>query len=513
MTSAQDEGLLRDPPPSYELHELENPLIAGIIETNEEKSPLHMAFMNMANSILGAGIISQPFAVREAGVLGAFVVYIALGFLVDWTLRLIVQNLVITGTETYQESVAVALGEPGRLAILLANGLFAFGGCVAFCIIIGDTIPHVLRTVCPPQYIERNWVIIVVTLLISLPLSLSKKIKQLERASFLALVSMAVIVVTVAVRGPFLPSELKSQVSLFAPQWWFRKTIFKSVSIVSFALVCHHNTSFIFHSLRNKSIYKFNRLTHWSCAVSVSVCMLMGYTGFHTFKEKTKGNVLNNFSGDDGWINVARLFFGFNMLTTFPLEIFVLRNVVLDIWAGPTHRWYQHRRHHPPRGGHTATQQPPPPEPHGSSPARGPAGPHPGLPPDPEPSEQPHTAVTVVLVLATMGVALVTCNLGALLEVIGSTTGALTAYILPPLTHVLLTRRRPQPHTARERLGHCCCVVFGCTVMLVSTTQTLLDWSRSAGRGGRPLRVLSRRAVPARPRPPCAPPNLDYRFR
>ena len=33
---------------------------------------MKMAFMNMANSILGAGIIGQPYAFRNSGLIGEY---------------------------------------------------------------------------------------------------------------------------------------------------------------------------------------------------------------------------------------------------------------------------------------------------------------------------------------------------------------------------------------------------------------------------------------------------------
>lgn len=426
-------------------------LIRNIIAENDSKSPLHMAFMNMANSILGAGIISQPFAIKQTGVVGAFIVYILLGFIIDWTLRLIVQNLVISGTKTYQDSVEKAMGKKGKLLIMMANGLFAFGGCVGFCMIMGDSIPHVLRTIIPDNYIERNWVIICTTVFISLPLSLHRNIEALEKASGLALVSMAIIVLTVTIRGPFLSQSLKSQVTLFHPKWWFRTSIFKSISIISFALVCHHNTSFIYFSLKNKSIAKFTRLTHISCMLSVIICMTMGYFGFHVFKEKTKGNVLNNFPGDDNIINIARLFFGFNMLTTFPLEIFVLRNIVMDI-LNDTLLDTDYREINDMENGdinntdNTTLQE--------------------------ANVTKYHTIVTILLVLSTMGISLTTCNLGALFELIGSTTASIIAFILPPLTNIILTNGTK--HSIKERFSHYAVIIFGFMVMIISSSQTIL---------------------------------------
>ena len=183
----------------------------AFLRENRSKSNIFMAFMNMANSILGAGVIGQPFAIKNCGLVGGIFAVILLSVLVDWTIRLIVVNMKITGKTTYQDSVEFAMGRKGKLLILLSNGLFAFGGCVGFCIIIGDTIPHVLRAFFPghENLFHRNIIIILVTCFISFPLSLNRNISKLSKASMLALVSMVFIVVIVLVEGPMIDDAYK----------------------------------------------------------------------------------------------------------------------------------------------------------------------------------------------------------------------------------------------------------------------------------------------------------------
>ena len=72
---------------------------------------------------------------------------------------------------------------------------------------------------------------------------------------------------------------------------------------------------------------RFAQLTHISTAVSLVACIVMALSGFLVFTDKTQANILNNFPQDDILINIARLCFGLNMLSTLPLEAFVCREV------------------------------------------------------------------------------------------------------------------------------------------------------------------------------------------
>ena len=147
-----------------------------------------MAFMNMANSIIGAGIIGQPYALRQAGLLAGIVLLLVLTGVVDWTIRLIVINSKLSGAGSFQGTVEHCFGRPGLIAISLAQWLFAFGGMVAFGVIVGDSIPQVLRAIWPELpdvpvlglLADRRAVIVVFVLGVSYPLTLYRDIAKVR---------------------------------------------------------------------------------------------------------------------------------------------------------------------------------------------------------------------------------------------------------------------------------------------------------------------------------------------
>ncbi|GEQ69058.1 hypothetical protein JCM33374_g2729 [Metschnikowia sp. JCM 33374] len=439
----------------------------GEFDPENGTSSMRMAFMNMANSILGAGIIGQPLAMKNAGLVGGIVVMVGLAWLIDWTLRLIVINAHISQTKSYQDTANFCYGRTGRLVLLASISSFAYGGCMAFCIIIGDTIPHVLKSMLPSSItstdtsvigwlFERNVIIVVFTTCISYPLSLNRDISKLAKASGFALLGMAIIVVITVVRGPTVDASLKAPLS--AQEWFVNKNLFQGISVISFALVCHHNTLFIYQSMKNASTKKFATLTHWACGVSMCFCLLMGVPGLLNFGHNIKGNILNNFRSDDAWINVARFCFGLNMLTTFPLEIFVVRDVLKDIVLAGT----------------------PSPSSHGgTSTSTSISTAHLEL------SKKQHFIITTALVFSSMSVSLFTCNLGMILELIGATSASLMAYIIPPLCFLKLswdnfdfkmsTRDEKVRFCLMKALPCILCTLFGVAVMIISSYMTIRD--------------------------------------
>lgn len=152
-------------------------------------------------------------------------------------------------------------------------------------------------------------------------------------------------------------------------------------------------------------------------------CLVMALSGFLAFGDKTQGNVLNNFPADNVMANVARLCFGLNMLTTLPLEAFVCREVMLNYWF-------------------------------------------PG-----EPFNMNlHLLFTTSLVFSAMVLSLLTCDLGTVFDLVGGTSAAAMAYILPPLCYIKLTTTR----TWQTYLAWAV-AAFGCTVMAMSFLQAVGD--------------------------------------
>lgn len=118
--------------------------------------------------------------------------------------------------------------------------------------------------------------------------------------------------------------------------------------------------------------------------------------------------------------------FGLNMLTTLPLEAFVCREVMTNYWF-PDERWNPNR----------------------------------------------HLIFTTSLVITAMTLALITCDLGAVFELIGATSACALAYILPPLCYIKLSSR------SWRTIPAAICVVFGVAVMGISLIQAVAKITRS----------------------------------
>ncbi|RUS32493.1 amino acid transporter [Jimgerdemannia flammicorona] len=399
------------------------------IKTPMDGGTILESFLNMANSIIGAGIIGLPYSFREAGFWMGLLLLVSLTWTVDWTVRLLMHNGKLAGCNTYQDLMYFCFGHAGLIAISMFQFVFAFGAMCAYSVILGDTIPHVVLSLFPRitsvpilyLFTNRRFVIAFFTCSVSYPLSLYRDMTKLAKTSALALVAIVIIIASVIIEGPRMPPELRgSRVGAFD---FVHAEVFQAIGVISFAFVCHHNSFLIFGSLKQPSLNRFALVTHLSMFISLLACLMLALGGYAVFTDRTTGNILNNFPQNDFIINIARFCFGLNMFTTLPLETFVCREVI-------EHYFYHNRTF----------------------------------------SLTRHVILTTLLVLVSMLIALVTCNLGFVLELTGGFSATALAFILPPMCYLRLASG---PVLTLKKLPHLVCIAFGAVVMVLSTFFSL----------------------------------------
>lgn len=85
-----------------------------------------------------------------------------------------------------------------------------------------------------------------------------------------------------------------------------------------------------------------------------------------------------------------------------------------------------------------------------------------------------HLIFTTSLVVTAMGMALLTCDLGSVFELIGATSAAALAYIFPPLCYIKLSSA-----SFKAKIPAYLCIGFGVLAMTVSLLQAGAKMIRS----------------------------------
>ncbi|XP_076327788.1 putative sodium-coupled neutral amino acid transporter 11 isoform X2 [Tachypleus tridentatus] len=356
-------------------------------------SNLQQTGFNYINSIIGSGIIGIAYALRQAGFGLGIILLLFIALITDYSLCILVKSGNIVGATTYQDLVHAAFGSPGFYFLTFIQFVYPYIAMVSYNVIIGDTITKVFLRVfkLPRDSVlgNRNLVVLVCTLIITLPLSLLRNISRLNKVSLISLIFAVFIMLFVLVRLGTMTKFVPVTEGAYA---FANYGVTNAIGVIAFAYMCHHNSFLLYSALENPSQKRWNRVTHISISAACMMTLVFGICGYVTFTGFSQGDLLENYCMDDDWANAARLLFTVTIMLTYPIECFVTREVVEVAFF--------------------ASSQP-------SSMLR-------------------HSVVTVLIVATTFGFSTLTDCLGIVLELNGVLTAVPLAYVLPAITYLKL---------------------------------------------------------------------------
>ncbi|XP_035187259.1 putative sodium-coupled neutral amino acid transporter 11 isoform X2 [Oxyura jamaicensis] len=365
-------------------------------------SNLASAGFNIINSIIGSGIIGLPYSMKEAGFPLGILLLFGVAYITDYSIILLIKGGNLSSTNTYQELVRKTYGLIGYLILSTLQFLYPF--------IVG---PDNILT-------DRHFIILLTTIIFTLPLSLYRDIAKLGKVSLISLILTVVILVIVMVRTV----TLGLQVPKSENAWIFAKSnAVQAIGVMSFAFICHHNSFLIYGSLEEPTLNNWSRITHVSVSLAVVISVLFAACGYMTFTGYTEGDIFENYCRDDNLATFGRFCYGVTVILTFPLECFVTREVIANVFF------------------------------HGNL------------------STVFHIVVTVIIIAVATGVSLVYDCLGIVLELNGVLSATPLVFIIPTACYLRLSKER---WNHSDNLISCLILVIGVLVMTVGFVLTLL---------------------------------------
>ncbi|KAL8584013.1 hypothetical protein ACOMHN_048620 [Nucella lapillus] len=400
-------------------------------EQKKQLFSLHTTSFNFINSIIGSGIIGMPYTLKLAGFGLGIIVLFFVAIISDYSILLLVKGGDLAKACSYQGVVQEAFGRPGWYTLTFLQFTYPFIAMVSYNVIIGDTITKIILwlNAHSSSFVDnflgnRQFVIILVTLTVTLPLSLYRNIGKLGKWAFLSIMMIVFIIVAVAVRlttfAKYIPPTEDA--------WQFADIgVLQAIGIVAFSFMCHHNTMLVHASMERPTRRRWSLVVHFSVLLSMGLCLLVGLLGYISFTGLTQGDLLENYCLEDVLMNVARLAFAITIMLTFPVECFVTREVVENA-VFPN------------------AVQPPP--------------------------LWRHVTITAIIVALVTAVSMATDCLGIVLTLNGVLFAAPLAFVFPPCCVIRLRHDR---FLSLSNLAPALLAVFGMLVMVMGTIVTLVD--------------------------------------
>ncbi|KAI1290009.1 putative sodium-coupled neutral amino acid transporter 11 [Halotydeus destructor] len=171
---------------------------------------------------------------------------------------------------------------------------------------------------------------------------------------------------------------------------------------------------------------RWDKITHISLVVSCAIVLVFGVAGYVTFTGFSQGDLLENYCMSDNLALIARLLFTVTIMLTYPIECFVVRDVLEHaVWDGKPPQTTNH-----------------------------------------------HVMVTLIIVMSVFIFSTLTDCLGIVLELNGVLAAVPLAYILPAVTYLKLEpgRTLTWPKAPAFLLA-----LFGTLVAVCGTVYAILN--------------------------------------
>ncbi|GAU26926.1 hypothetical protein TSUD_05960 [Trifolium subterraneum] len=280
------------------------------------------AVFNLSTTIIGAGIMALPAAVKQLGLIPGSIMIILCAILTEFSIVTLLKFTRVSKTTTYSGVVRDSFGGIGRFLLLLSIIFNNMGMLIAYMVIIGDVFSGTwsegvhFSGVLEEWFGQQWWstrpiLLLLTTLFVFAPLT------SFRRVAGVAIVKFA----NGSIGVPNLMPKVTSQESFWK--------LFTTVPILVTAYICHHNVHPIENELKDPS--HMNAIVRTSLLLCASVYIATSIFGILLFGDNIQDDVLANFDGDLGvpygtFLNdVVRVSYGFHLILVFPIVFFSLR--------------------------------------------------------------------------------------------------------------------------------------------------------------------------------------------
>ncbi|ODQ59089.1 hypothetical protein WICANDRAFT_31549 [Wickerhamomyces anomalus NRRL Y-366-8] len=397
--------------------------------------------INLTKTIIGAGLLAIPFAFKADGiVLGISLILIA-GIASSYGLYIVGKvSAKVPGDTSYFALCAITYP---KLTLLFdfSIAIQCFGVALSYLVLIGDLVPSLIGDV-----ISRNQAILF-SLVIIIPLVSFRKLDSLKIGSLIGLLAIGYLTVLV-ISHSIWDDWSKTQGHVKIVEIGSISDILSTFSIIIFAFTAAQNICSIINEINDKS--RLNFVIGAANIIASVLFISVGIAGYLQFGDNVKGNVILEYKSKLLSSKVGKFALVLMVTLSYPLMFHPCRLSLNNMvhWIE-----LEVQKEQSPINESTALLND---EEHNSNNQIVPF------------STNRFVVITVLLTLATYGLALSITSFELVLSLVGATGSTLICFILPGLFGYKLFDDKDFNKSASLTL-----TIFGLVVMITSVFATL----------------------------------------
>lgn len=444
----------------------------------EGKTSFGMSVFNLGNAIMGSGILGLAYAMANTGILLFLFLLTAVAALSSYSIHLLLKASGIVGIRAYEQLGYRAFGTPGKMAAGIAITLQNIGAMSSYLYIVKSEFPLVIQAFLREDsnadlwYLNGNYLVVMVSISIILPLALMKQLGYLGYTSGFSLSCMvfflsAVIFKKFQIPCPFeeyaansTAAHLHLNVSADAHGHGYDNGLVHEVDdshcgprmftmnsqtaytipILAFAFVCHPEVLPIYTELRNPTQKRMQHVSNISILVMYTMYFLAALFGYLTFYEKVEPELLHTYSRIDPYdtlILCVRLAVLTAVTLTVPIVLFPVRRAIQHmLFPNKTFNWLR------------------------------------------------HIAIALILLSLINMLVIFAPNILGIFGIIGATSAPCLIFIFPAVFYIRIVPKDQEPMRSTPKIVAACFAGLGVLFMTMSLSFIIIDWTMGSSNAG-----------------------------
>ncbi|KAL0237042.1 hypothetical protein PCE1_000439 [Barthelona sp. PCE] len=286
------------------------------VQSFRATASINSTAVNLANSMIGAGLLSFSLFLRLAGLVTGALIMMGLALLSRFTLTLLIRCCVLT--RRYDIKGILKKSFPTGIAKIVdfLVGFYGFLFLIAYLLIFGSYLPELLQTWTGNDtsfYFQAWFLKLIALVFVLIPLCMLEDLNALRFASAGALVAILYTVFTVFART----LELASLDNIKIIKIDFE--LMDAIPLCIFAFSAHLLIGNLYKELRHRSVPRMVKSINIALSINFCFYFLIGVCGYLCFGDETPDNVLMGFDSDDFLIQTAKLAMCFVVLSSYPI--------------------------------------------------------------------------------------------------------------------------------------------------------------------------------------------------
>uniref|UniRef100_A0A674E313 Sodium-coupled neutral amino acid symporter 2 n=1 Tax=Salmo trutta TaxID=8032 RepID=A0A674E313_SALTR len=405
-----------------------------------------MSVFNLGNAIMGSGILGLSYAMANTGIALFVILLVAVSIFSLYSVHLLLKTANEGGSLVYEQLGYKAFGMPGKLAASISITMQNIGAMSSYLYIVKYELPIVIQAFVGANngewYVNGDYLVILVSVIIILPLSLLRNLGYLGYTSGFSLLCMVFFLIVVIYKKfqipcPYIPDMdvILNETDVCTPKYFvFNSQTVYAVPILTFAFVCHPAVLPMYEELKDRSRRKMQGVANVSFLAMFIMYLLAALFGYLTFNVHVESELLHTYSKvykSDVVLLIVRLAVLTAVTLTVPVVLFPIRTSVNQLLcASKEFSWIR------------------------------------------------HTIITVVLLACTNCLVIFVPTIRDIFGFIGASAAAMLIFILPSAFYIKLVKKEPMKSV--QKIGASIFLCSGFFVMIGSLTLITLDWINNA---------------------------------